>query len=50
MDADGYEKLIYIENMQWDNVEKLISVAINSNLNRGELYVLDTKYKRIQEL
>ena len=38
------------ENMQWDSIEKWISAAIMSNLNRGGFSVSAAKEKRIQAL
>ena len=37
--ADGYEDFVDFENMQWDNIEKYISDARKSHLNRGGLSI-----------
>ena len=37
--ANEYEELVECENIQWDNIEKWIFSARNSNLNRGGLSV-----------
>ena len=48
--ADGYEDFMEFQKMQWDRIEKWISAARKSNLNRGGLSVLSAKEKRIQDL
>ena len=48
--ADRYEDFIDFENMQWYSIEKCISAAIISNLNRGGFSLSAAKEKRVQAL
>ena len=48
--SDGYKDFMDFENIQWDSIEKWISSAINSNLNKGEFILSHAKEKRIQAL
>ena len=50
MEADGYEDFMEFENMQWDNIEKCIYNARNSDLNRGGFSVSAAEEKMIQSL